>query len=226
MTLPYATKGMDISLGGILAQTESYTRDKRFRPGSHRMLGKLSKANMVPQEERRRRAMGDVQEWQGKLADIGVNKSEPAPAEASSEAVTNGSSEAPAEEEEQDIITPADLCFSLQETVFAMLVEITERAMAHTGGKQVLIVGGVGSEFLRASSAPLWAHNRYRQCEASGDDGHHGRRAWRECLLDRRALLHRQRHHDRSRRHAELSHGPRNEFRRQHLHTEVRNIKL
>jgi len=26
-----------------------------------------------------------------------------------------------------------------------MLVEITERAMAHTGGKQVLIVGGVGS---------------------------------------------------------------------------------
>ncbi len=41
-------------------------------------------------------------------------------------------------------ITPADLCFSLQETVFAMLVEITERAMAHVGSGQVLIVGGVG----------------------------------------------------------------------------------
>ncbi|CAK7264046.1 putative tRNA threonylcarbamoyladenosine biosynthesis protein kae1 [Sporothrix epigloea] len=41
-------------------------------------------------------------------------------------------------------ITPADLCFSLQETVFAMLVEITERAMAHVGSNQVLIVGGVG----------------------------------------------------------------------------------
>lgn len=27
--------------------------------------------------------------------------------------------------------TAADLCYSLQETVFAMLVEITERAMAH-----------------------------------------------------------------------------------------------
>jgi N6-L-threonylcarbamoyladenine synthase len=40
---------------------------------------------------------------------------------------------------------PEDLCFSLQETVFAMLVEITERAMAHVGSKQVLIVGGVGS---------------------------------------------------------------------------------
>lgn len=46
--------------------------------------------------------------------------------------------------DDTDIITPADLCFSLQETVFAMLVEITERAMAHIGSKEVLIVGGVG----------------------------------------------------------------------------------
>ncbi|PVV00185.1 hypothetical protein BB560_005386 [Smittium megazygosporum] len=37
-----------------------------------------------------------------------------------------------------------DLCFSLQETMFAMLVEITERAMAHVGSQEVLIVGGVG----------------------------------------------------------------------------------
>ena len=42
------------------------------------------------------------------------------------------------------LITKEDLCFSLQETVFAMLVEITERAMAHVGSEQVLIVGGVG----------------------------------------------------------------------------------
>ncbi|KAK7206811.1 glycoprotease family-domain-containing protein [Myxozyma melibiosi] len=41
-------------------------------------------------------------------------------------------------------ITREDLCFSLQETIFAMLVEITERAMAHVGSQQVLIVGGVG----------------------------------------------------------------------------------
>lgn len=40
--------------------------------------------------------------------------------------------------------TPADLCYSLQETLFAMLVEITERAMAHCDSKDVLIVGGVG----------------------------------------------------------------------------------
>ncbi|KAI5849488.1 Gcp-like domain-containing protein [Morchella snyderi] len=41
-------------------------------------------------------------------------------------------------------VTKEDLCFSLQETVFAMLVEITERAMAHVGSSQVLVVGGVG----------------------------------------------------------------------------------
>jgi len=40
--------------------------------------------------------------------------------------------------------TPADLCYSLQETMFAMLVEITERAMAHCGSQEVLLVGGVG----------------------------------------------------------------------------------
>ncbi|KAI1462234.1 O-sialoglycoprotein endopeptidase [Annulohypoxylon moriforme] len=45
---------------------------------------------------------------------------------------------------EEDRFGPEDLCFSLQETVYAMLVEITERAMAHVGSSQVLIVGGVG----------------------------------------------------------------------------------
>lgn len=39
---------------------------------------------------------------------------------------------------------PQDLCFSLQECLFSMLVEITERAMAHVNSNQVLIVGGVG----------------------------------------------------------------------------------
>ena len=83
--LPYTTKGMDVSLSGILTSTEAYTQDKRFR-----------------------------------------------------------SRERTADEEDADIITPQDLCFSLQETVYAMLVEITERAMAHIGSKEVLIVGGVG----------------------------------------------------------------------------------
>ena len=87
LPLPYATKGMDVSLSGILTAAEGYTQDKRFRSSS-----------------------SDLKEI----------------------------------EKLEDVITPEDLCFSLQETVFAMLVEITERAMAHVGSKEVLIVGGVG----------------------------------------------------------------------------------
>jgi len=39
----------------------------------------------------------------------------------------------------------ADICFSLQETAFAMLVEVTERAMAHAEKKEAMLVGGVGA---------------------------------------------------------------------------------
>lgn len=36
-----------------------------------------------------------------------------------------------------------DLCFSLQETVFAMLLEVSERALAHCDKKELLLGGGV-----------------------------------------------------------------------------------
>jgi len=36
-----------------------------------------------------------------------------------------------------------DLCFSLQETVFAMLLEVSERALAHCGKKELVLGGGV-----------------------------------------------------------------------------------
>ena len=38
-----------------------------------------------------------------------------------------------------------DICFSLQETAFAMLTEVIERALAFTEKKEVLIVGGVSA---------------------------------------------------------------------------------
>ncbi|MHC1632053.1 MAG: bifunctional N(6)-L-threonylcarbamoyladenine synthase/serine/threonine protein kinase, partial [Methanotrichaceae archaeon] len=39
----------------------------------------------------------------------------------------------------------ADVCHSFQETAFAMLVEVTERAMAHAEKNEVLLAGGVGA---------------------------------------------------------------------------------
>jgi len=59
-----------------------------------------------------------------------------------------------------EVITTADLCFSLQETVYAMLVEITERAMAHVGSNEVLIVGGVGSNERLQDMMGLMAKDR------------------------------------------------------------------
>ena len=38
-----------------------------------------------------------------------------------------------------------DLCFSLQETAYAMLGEVTERALAHTGKPELLLTGGVAA---------------------------------------------------------------------------------
>ncbi|GMT17838.1 hypothetical protein PFISCL1PPCAC_9135, partial [Pristionchus fissidentatus] len=56
--------------------------------------------------------------------------------------------------------TREDLCFSLQETVFAMLVEITERAMAHTNSQELLIVGGVGCNERLQEMASLMCEER------------------------------------------------------------------
>jgi len=42
-------------------------------------------------------------------------------------------------------ISKEDLCFSLQETAFAMVTEIAERALAHTEKKELLLIGGVAA---------------------------------------------------------------------------------
>jgi N6-L-threonylcarbamoyladenine synthase len=42
-------------------------------------------------------------------------------------------------------VSKEDICFSVQETCFAMLTEVCERALAHTDKKEVLLVGGVAA---------------------------------------------------------------------------------
>ncbi|KAK0478509.1 O-sialoglycoprotein endopeptidase [Armillaria novae-zelandiae] len=95
--IPYATKGMDISLSGILTSIEAYTFDKRYRP------------------------------------------------------------EGVADNSEDDIITPADL------------LEITERAMAHIGSKEVLIVGGVGCNERLQEMMGIMAAERHGQIFATDE---------------------------------------------------------
>ena len=47
-------------------------------------------------------------------------------------------------EVESGEMSKEDLCYSLQETIFCMLTEVTERALSHINSNEVLIVGGVG----------------------------------------------------------------------------------
>jgi glycoprotease/Kae1 family metallohydrolase len=42
-------------------------------------------------------------------------------------------------------ISNEDICYSLQETCFAMLCEVAERALAHTDKKSCILIGGVGA---------------------------------------------------------------------------------
>ncbi len=53
-----------------------------------------------------------------------------------------------------------DICHSFQETAFAMLVEVTERAVAHTEKNEVLLAGGVGANMRLREMLSLMCEDR------------------------------------------------------------------
>jgi len=57
-----------------------------------------------------------------------------------------------------------DLAFSMQETVFAMLVEVAERAMAHTGKEELLLGGGVACNKRLQEMAKIMCEERGAKC--------------------------------------------------------------
>jgi len=69
-----------------------------------------------------------------------------------------------------------DLCYSVQETAFAMITEITERALAHTEKKEILLTGGVAAnKRLKAIVGAMAEEHDARLCpvplEFAGDNG-------------------------------------------------------
>ncbi|MBS3053817.1 MAG: N(6)-L-threonylcarbamoyladenine synthase Kae1 [Candidatus Aenigmarchaeota archaeon] len=69
-----------------------------------------------------------------------------------------------------------DLCFSFQETCYAMLTEVTERALAHTGKEEVLLTGGVAASQRLNEMLEMMCNERgakFYRCpkEFSGDNG-------------------------------------------------------
>lgn len=69
-----------------------------------------------------------------------------------------------------------DVCFSLQESAFATTVEVTERALAFTGSKEVMVVGGVAANKRLAEMLEIMVRRHSARLEVvpirySGDCG-------------------------------------------------------
>lgn len=75
--------------------------------------------------------------------------------------------------------TKEELAYSLQETVFAMLLEVAERAMAHTGKKELLLGGGVACNRRLQEMAGIMCRERNAECFAPPD----------ELLVDNAAMI-------------------------------------
>lgn len=70
----------------------------------------------------------------------------------------------------------SDLCYSFQETCYAMLTEVTERALAHTGKSELLITGGVAASTRLREMLNIMCEERGSRLfvcpmEYSGDNG-------------------------------------------------------
>jgi len=130
--IPYIVKGMDVSFSGILSFLED-------------LLKKKKKKNLMKKRKRGESSEDLVQEdlKNSNKIEIPVIMTDTISSENLNYQETFSNSI------QSEIYVPnphtkEDLCYSLQETIFSMLVEITERAMAHTNSKEVLLVGGVG----------------------------------------------------------------------------------
>ncbi len=69
-----------------------------------------------------------------------------------------------------------DLCYSFQETCYAMLTEVTERALAHTNKEEVLLTGGVAASERLKEMISIMCEERDAKSflcpkEYSGDNG-------------------------------------------------------
>ncbi len=160
--IPYTVKGMDVSFSGILSFLENLLSKKKRNTQRKRKRGesseKIMKEDLEKSKGESKLENGNIVNFEGgvQVEIDGKNKENKENAE-NQENIENAENQENAENKEnitkieppveepdwKHPFTKADLCYSLQETIFSMLVEITERAMAHTNSNEVLLVGGV-----------------------------------------------------------------------------------
>jgi len=71
---------------------------------------------------------------------------------------------------ERKKISPEDLAFSVQETVFAMLVEATERALAQSGKSELVLGGGVACNTRLQEMCQLMCQERSVRCHVPANE--------------------------------------------------------
>jgi len=166
--IPYIVKGMDVSFSGILSFMEDLVKNKQ-KNNNNNLIKKRNRAdNEINSNNLNQKINKNKKDYTKNLINnnnsaivIEINKNiimqndnkistqtinDGNKANSSSENNNTNSNKINNQEDSEWnlLYSKADLCFSLQETIFAMLVEITERAMAHTNSQEVLLVGGVG----------------------------------------------------------------------------------
>lgn len=85
-----------------------------------------------------------------------------------------------------------DVCYSLQETAFSMLVEVTERALAHSKKREVMLCGGVAAntrlrEMLKVMADEHYAEFHMPPMKYCGDNG--AMIAWMGQLMHEHGLV-------------------------------------
>lgn len=85
-----------------------------------------------------------------------------------------------------------DVCYSLQETAFSMLVEVTERALAHSKKREVMLCGGVAAntrlrEMLKVMADEHYAEFHMPPMKYCGDNG--AMIAWMGQLMHKHGLV-------------------------------------
>ena len=115
--LPYKVKGMDVAFSGILTNLRQKMEKMKLNT-LHPPTPNLSADAVINNKLLIKNTQSSILNINSKASRVN-------------------------ESERDNFYTLEDLSYSLQETVFAMLVETAERALAHTGKKELLLGGGV-----------------------------------------------------------------------------------
>ena len=154
--LPYSVKGMDIALSGILTNLKQKLEKINLHSPKAReliatnppsagfsdkslLMGKKNSGKIKPSsiENNNNLTYEDNQIYVNNSKKSRTNVNERF-GEGEIKIINNQ-----ARSRAERVYTLPDLAFSMQETVFAMLVETAERALAHTGKNELLLGGGV-----------------------------------------------------------------------------------